>query len=168
MGTFKQIENAEDTLEVIKSSLEDDKAEDITIIPLAGKSTLADYMVVATGRSTTHVRALAEHIVFKLKHGGFPPLSLAGLENNDWVAVDANDVLLHIFRPEVRDFYNIEDMWNRDFTANLTALDLDDTNFESNDNFLPSTGDLSEEELEGADFSAVNDPDDGEVEDAKG
>lgn len=125
---IQKIETPEDTLRVIQTSLDDDKAEDITVIDLKGKSSLADYMVVATGRSTTHVRALSEHVVFQLKHGGFPPLSIAGLENNDWVAVDANDVLLHIFRAEVREFYKLEDMWKKDFTVGISQPEapLDD------------------------------------------
>lgn len=102
-------------LEIIVSRLEDDKAEDVVSIPLAGKSDIADYMVIATGRSTTHVKSMADHVQRALKNAGYPPLSVAGESMGDWVAVDAFDVVLHIQRPEVRDFYQIEKMWQGDF-----------------------------------------------------
>ena len=94
------------------SSLEDDKAEDITVIDLAGKTSISDYMVIATGRSNRHVAALAQHLVERLKQRGLVPLSVEGLAQADWVLIDAGDVIVHLFRPEVRDFYNLEKMWS--------------------------------------------------------
>ena len=94
------------------SSLEDDKAEDITVIDLAGKTSISDYMIIASGRSNRHVAALAEHLVERLKKRGLVPLSVEGLAQADWVLIDAGDVIVHIFRPEVRSFYNLEKMWS--------------------------------------------------------
>jgi len=94
------------------SSLEDDKAEDITVIDLAGKTSISDYMIIASGRSNRHVAALAEHLVERLKKRGLVPLSVEGLAQADWVLIDAGDVIVHVFRPEVRSFYNLEKMWS--------------------------------------------------------
>lgn len=94
------------------SSLEDDKAEDITVINLAGKTSISDYMIIASGRSHRHVAAIAEHLVERLKKRGLAPLSVEGLSQSDWVLIDAGDVIAHIFRPEVRSFYNLEKMWS--------------------------------------------------------
>jgi ribosome-associated protein len=94
------------------SSLEDDKAEDITVIDLAGKTSISDFMVIATGRSNRHVAALAQHLVERLKKRGLVPLSVEGLAQSDWVLIDAGDVIVHLFRPEVRAFYNLEKMWS--------------------------------------------------------
>jgi ribosome-associated protein len=94
------------------SSLEDDKAEDITVIDLAGKTSISDFMIIASGRSHRHVAAIADHLVERLKKRGLMPLSVEGLAQSDWVLVDAGDVIVHLFRPEVRDFYNLEKMWS--------------------------------------------------------
>ena len=94
------------------SSLEEDKAEDITVIDLAGKTSISDYMIIASGRSNRHVAAIAEHLVERLKKRGLVPLSVEGLAQADWVLIDAGDVIVHIFRPEVRSFYNLEKMWS--------------------------------------------------------
>jgi ribosome-associated protein len=98
--------------DLILRSLDDDKAEDVTVIPLAGRSSIADWMVVATGRSTRQVAAMADHLAEKLKPalGGAPHIE--GLTQADWVLVDAGDVIVHLFRPEVRSFYAIEKMWS--------------------------------------------------------
>ncbi len=96
---------------VILASLEDDKAEDILAIDIRGKSSFADMLVVASGRSTRHVAALAEHVMRKLKEAGIKDLRVEGLQSADWVLVDAGDVIVHLFRPEVRAFYNIEKIW---------------------------------------------------------
>lgn len=98
-------------LDLILTSLDDDKAEDIVLIDLAGKTIMADAMVVATGRSARHVSAMADHIQDKLKAAGFGSRPIEGQATGDWVLVDAGDVVVHIFRPEVRVFYNIEAMW---------------------------------------------------------
>lgn len=98
-------------VDLIRHSLEDDKAEDIVVIDLAGKSSIADYMVIASGRSTRQVGALAEKLQQRLKAAGYGPVSAEGTRTCDWVVVDALDVVVHIFRPEVREFYNLEKMW---------------------------------------------------------
>lgn len=92
-------------------SLEDSKAEDIVSIDIRGKSSLADVMVVASGRSHRHVGAIADRLLHELRDAGFGNLRVEGLPNCDWVLVDAGDVLVHVFRPEVRGFYNLEKMW---------------------------------------------------------
>ena len=98
-------------LALVRRSLDDDKAEDIVVIDLAGKSTFADYMVVASGRSTRQVVAIAEHLAERLKQAGFRDISVEGKEVGDWVLVDSGDVIAHIFRPEPRAFYALEKMW---------------------------------------------------------
>jgi ribosome-associated protein len=97
-------------LERVLSSLEDDKAEEIVPIPLKGKSEMADYMVVCSGRSSRQVVAIAENLSQRLKVLGVVP-KLEGTEQGDWVLVDAGDVIVHVFRPEVREFYQLEKMW---------------------------------------------------------
>ncbi len=92
-------------------SLHDDKAEDVVIIPLAGKSTIGDYMVVASGRSTRQVTAMGEHLITRLKQAGMQRINVEGLSHGDWVLIDAGDIIVHLFRPEVRDFYGLEKMW---------------------------------------------------------
>ena len=95
----------------IEASLDDDKAEDIVAIDLKGKCSFADSMIVATGRSQRHVGSLAKKLQDKLRDIGLPALSVEGTETCDWVLIDAGDVIVHLFRPETRDFYNIEKMW---------------------------------------------------------
>ena len=94
-----------DALKTVLASLDDAKAEDTITIDIAGKSALGDYMVVTSGRSNRHVGAIADRLASDLKQGGF------GLPHCDWVLIDAGDLIVHIFRPEVREFYNIEKMW---------------------------------------------------------
>ena len=96
---------------LILKSLEDDGATDVVTINLKGKSSEADVMVVASGRSTRHVAAIADKLFDRVKHeGGVQPKS-EGLETADWVLIDAGDVIVHVFRPEVREFYQLEKMW---------------------------------------------------------
>jgi len=99
-------------VDIISSSLEDSKAEDIVKLEITGKSALADHMIVASGRSHRHVGAIADQVLRNLKSAGFGSAKVEGLPHCDWVLVDAGDVIVHIFRPEVRDFYNIEKMWS--------------------------------------------------------
>ncbi len=99
------------------SSLEDDKAEDEIVIDLSGKSTLADYIVIASGRSQRQVGAMADHLVEKLKAAGAKAVAVEGLPQCDWVLVDAGDVVVHLFRPEVREFYKLEKLWAPGTTA---------------------------------------------------
>lgn len=104
--------DAEEMLALILARLEDDKAEDIVSIELRGKTTIADYMVVASGRSQRHVGAIAEHLVEALKARGVKGVRIEGMPACDWVLIDASDVIVHVFQPEVRGFYNIEKMWS--------------------------------------------------------
>ena len=98
-------------LSLILTSLDDDKAEDIVSIDLAGKSEMADHMVVASGRSTRQVAAIADHLVDKLKSEMDRRCRVEGKETADWVLIDCGDAVVHIFRPEVREFYQLEKMW---------------------------------------------------------
>jgi ribosome-associated protein len=101
-------------VKLVTASLEDDKAEDLVTIDLAGKSTIADYMVIASGRSQRQVGAMAEHLREKLKAAGLTSVPVEGAQRCDWVLIDAGDVIVHVFRPEVRTFYNLEKMWGLD------------------------------------------------------
>jgi ribosome-associated protein len=106
-----------DALQVILKSLEDSKAEDLVSIDIAGKSSLGDHMVVASGRSHRHVGAIAERLLQDLKAAGGHDLRVEGRPHCDWVLIDQGDVIVHVFRPEVRHFYNIEKMWLADHPA---------------------------------------------------
>lgn len=103
-------------------SLADDLAQDIVSIDLAGKSAIADYMVIATGRSSRHVGALADRLLRKLKQAGVKGVRTQGRENCDWVLLDIGDVVVHIFRAEVREFYGIEKIWTADAPAKQAEL----------------------------------------------
>jgi ribosome-associated protein len=104
-------------VELVQSSLDDDKAEDIVVIDLAGKSSIADYMVIASGRSTRQVVSMAEKLQERLKAAGYGKMSAEGTRTGDWVVIDAFDVVVHLFRPEVREFYNLEKMWGSQRTT---------------------------------------------------
>lgn len=91
--------------------LEDGKAEEPVVIDLAGKSSIADHMIIASGRSQRQVVALAERLMEALKEAGYPRPQAEGLPLGDWVLIDAGDLLIHLFRPEVRAHYNLEKMW---------------------------------------------------------
>ncbi|HTE80247.1 MAG TPA: ribosome silencing factor [Reyranella sp.] len=98
-------------LALVRRSLDDDKAEDVVVIDLAGKSAFADYMVIASGRSTRQVVAIADHLAERLKQARHRFISVEGKEVGDWVLVDSGDIVVHIFRPEPRAFYALEKMW---------------------------------------------------------
>lgn len=98
-------------LELVTKSLDDDKAEDIVAIDLANKSSIGDHMVIATGRSQRQVAAMADHLVSKLKDRGLKHVSVEGASQGDWVLIDTGDVIVHLFRPEIREFYGLEKMW---------------------------------------------------------
>ena len=117
--------DADQILELITTSLDDDKAENVLTIPLKGKSAMADYMVVASGTSSRQVAAMAEHIEFKLKQNKVDVLGLEGLRQADWVLIDANDVIVHLFRPEVREFYGLERMWSDAATEEVVTVGTD-------------------------------------------
>ncbi len=103
----------EQVKDIVRQSLDDDKGLDIVTIPLAGKSTIADYMIIATGSSNRQVAAMAQHIEVKLKQAGIAVIGKEGLQQADWVLLDTAEVIVHIFRPEVREFYALERMWNQ-------------------------------------------------------
>ena len=103
--------DSNDLLSTILASLEDDKAEDILTIPLAGKSEMADHMVIATGRSSRQVSAISEKLADRLKRDLGLIVRTEGKDLGDWVLIDAGDVVVHVFRPEVREFYQLEKMW---------------------------------------------------------
>jgi len=96
---------------IVMDSLEDDKAEDITRIDLRGRSNMADWMVIASGRSARQVLAISEHLAERVKHRAAVNVRTEGRETGDWVLIDAGDVIVHVFRPEVREFYQLEQMW---------------------------------------------------------
>lgn len=115
-------------LDTVRSILDDDQADDVVVIELSGKSTIADYMVIASGRSQRHVGAMAEHIQQGLKRAGVERVPAEGAARADWVLIDGGDVIVHLFRPEVRAFYGLEKMWGvnmsraaRATQANATA-----------------------------------------------
>ena len=96
---------------LVLGSLDDDQAQEVVSIPLEGKSSIADHMVIASGRSTRQVTAMAQKLAERIKQAGFGHARIEGLPAADWVLVDAGDVVVHLFRPEVRSFYNLERMW---------------------------------------------------------
>ena len=98
-------------LALVLHSLDEDQAQDVVSIPLEGKSSIADHMVIASGRSTRQVAAIATHLAERLKKEGHGSPRIEGLPAADWVLIDAGDVVVHLFRPEVRSFYNLERMW---------------------------------------------------------
>ncbi len=100
-------------LNTILARLDEDQAANTIQIDLHNKSTIADYMVVTSGRSNRHVSAIADHVIESLHKSGLARVRVEGMPNCDWVLIDAGDVILHIFRPEVRSFYNLEKMWAR-------------------------------------------------------
>jgi len=100
-----------EALQTVLTCLEDAKAEDIVTIDIQNKSALGDYMVVTSGRSHRHVGAIADRLARDLKDAGFGPIRVEGLPHCDWVLIDAGDLIVHVFRPEVREFYNLEKMW---------------------------------------------------------
>jgi ribosome-associated protein len=105
---------ADETLKLILSRLDDMKAEETVTIDLRGKSSITDYMIVTTGRANRHVGAIAENVAKGLKESGIKSPHVEGLPNCDWVLIDSGDVIVHVFRPEVREFYNLEKMWTSD------------------------------------------------------
>lgn len=109
-------------LTTVLDSLSDAKAEDVVSIDLYGKTSIGDHMVIASGRSQRHVGAIADQVVEKLKSDGLRNLRVEGLPHCDWVLIDSGDVIVHIFRPEVRQFYNLEKMWSADRPTDPVAV----------------------------------------------
>jgi ribosome-associated protein len=107
---------------LILAKLDDDKAQDVVFIDLKGKSAMADGLVVASGRSHRHVGAMADHLLRSLKEAGYGRCRVEGLPSCDWVLIDTGDVIVHLFRPEVRSFYNIEKIWSVDSPHRTQAV----------------------------------------------
>jgi ribosome-associated protein len=105
------IKTAEALHDLVLRSLDDDQAQDVVTIPLSGKSNIADHMVIASGRSTRQVASMAQKLSERIKQDLGRTVRIEGLPVADWVLIDADDVIVHIFRPEVRSFYNLERMW---------------------------------------------------------
>jgi ribosome-associated protein len=112
--------DADKTLKMILSRLDDMKAEETVTIDLRGKSAFSDYMVVTSGRANRHVGAIAENVTKALKETGIKNIHVEGMPNCDWVLIDSGDVIVHVFRPEVREFYNLERLWTQGPTAART------------------------------------------------
>ena len=108
-------------LDLVLSSLDEDQAQEVITIPLQGKSSMADHMVIASGRSTRQVAAIAQKLAERLKQAGFGNPRIEGLPAADWVLIDSGDVVVHLFRPEVRSFYNLERMWGFGDAAPIAA-----------------------------------------------
>ena len=109
-GTL-ETQSGDELLDAVLASLDDDKAEDVIAIPLAGKSEIADHMVICSGRSSRQVQSISEKLTDRLKHDHDVLCKVEGHETGDWVLIDAGDVIVHVFRPEVREFYQLEKMW---------------------------------------------------------
>ena len=110
-GPTTGISATESALIAILESLDDSKAEEVVTIDIEGKSAMCDRLVIASGRSHRHVAALAEHLLTAIKDSGHGVARVEGMPNADWVLIDQGDIIVHLFRPEVRAFYNIEKMW---------------------------------------------------------
>lgn len=111
--SLKRSDMSADALhQLVLSQLDDDQAQEIVSIPLEGKSSIADHMVIASGRSTRQVASMAQKLAEEIKKAGFGNARIEGLPAADWVLIDAGDVVVHLFRPEVRTFYNLERMWS--------------------------------------------------------
>lgn len=106
-----EAQNSQAVLALVLKSVDDDKAEDIVEIDLRGRSDVADYMVICSGRSSRQVAAISEKLADRLKQDMRISVRMEGKETGDWVLIDAGDVIVHVFRPEVRDFYQLEKMW---------------------------------------------------------
>tara|TARA_Y100001970_G_C13706724_1_gene589860 strand:+ start:216 stop:602 length:387 start_codon:yes stop_codon:yes gene_type:complete len=108
-------------LNVVISSLEEFKAQDITKIDLVGKTSMADFMLIASGTSSRQIRAIAENTVTAIKKSSNVNVNIEGLNQGDWVLIDGGDIIIHLFRPEVREFYNLEKMWQIDPTEDAST-----------------------------------------------
>ena len=112
--------SSEALLKEVVAWLDEAKAEEVVTIDLAGKSSIGDFMIIATGRTDRHVGGIADQVRKKLKDAGVDGVRVEGLETCDWVVADAGDIIIHIFRPEVRDFYKLEKMWSADRPGETT------------------------------------------------
>jgi ribosome-associated protein len=112
---------SEALLAIITAALDEAKAEEVVAIDIKGKSSIGDYMVIASGRSDRHVGAIAEQLQHKLKDAGYGRARIEGQPQCDWVLIDAGDIIVHVFRPEVREFYNLEKMWSAERPSDSTT-----------------------------------------------
>ena len=118
----KRIPPVTDVLHLVETSLDTDKAENVVVIDLTGKTEIADYLIIATGTSQRQVGALSDHLQRKMKSFGLGSVAVEGEPQCDWVLIDAGDVIVHLFRPDVRDSYNLEKIWMDSGTsAGMTA-----------------------------------------------
>ena len=106
---------------MVISSLKEFKAQDIVKIDLVGKTSMADFMLIASGTSSRQIRAIAENTVTEIKKSSNENVNIEGLNQSDWVLIDAGDIIIHLFRPEVREFYNLEKMWQVDSTEDAST-----------------------------------------------
>jgi ribosome-associated protein len=120
-GRGSEVLDSDAILRRIQAMLDEAKAEDIVTIDLKGKSSMGDYMVIATGRSDRHVGAIADQLQKQLKEMGEARVRVEGQPQCDWVLIDTGDIIVHVFRPEVREFYNLEKMWSPDRTPDTIA-----------------------------------------------
>ncbi|MEJ2308373.1 MAG: ribosome silencing factor [Gammaproteobacteria bacterium] len=104
----------EELRDLVVESLEDMKARDINVIDVRGKTSITDFMIIASGTSDRHVKAIAEAVAFKAKQQGEPPMGQEGVTDGEWALIDLNGVVLHVMQPKVRDFYQLERLWNVD------------------------------------------------------
>lgn len=125
-GAAPAKKSSDDSVEALHAlilhQLDEDQAQETISIPLAGKSSIADHMVIASGRSTRHVSAIADKLAQRIKQEAGRHVRVEGLPNADWVLIDAGDVIVHLFRPEVRSFYNLERMWSFGDAPPVTAV----------------------------------------------
>jgi ribosome-associated protein len=117
----EKVEINQALIDLVNATLDDSKAENILEINLLGKTSIADVMFIASGRSDRHVGAIADHLVQTLKDKGHEAPRVEGVPQCDWVLIDAGDIIVHVFRPEVREFYNLEKMWGTDRPQELKA-----------------------------------------------
>ena len=115
--TTTTVHNA-DLVTLVTKALEDFKAHEIVSIELTGKSSIADHMLIASGTSSRQVTAMAENVISRLKQNGVKSINVEGINFGDWVLIDGGDIIIHLFRPEVRAFYGLEKMWGVEFETN--------------------------------------------------
>jgi len=125
ISKLKQQPSADEIKDLVLQSLDDDKGLDITHIPLAGKSSIADYMIIASGSSGRQIAAMCDHVEEKLKKAGAEIFGREGKNQGDWIVIDALDVVIHLFRPEVRDFYSLEKMWSQESADEVMTIGAD-------------------------------------------
>lgn len=125
ISKLNQQPSADEIKDLVLQSLDDDKGLDITHIPLAGKSSIADYMIIASGSSGRQIAAMCDHVEEKLKKAGAEIFGREGKNQGDWIVIDALDVVIHLFRPEVRDFYSLEKMWSQESADEVMTIGAD-------------------------------------------